>query len=97
MNWSSWSDFAAMGGSALYVWGSFGMVALALCVEMLGLRILWLADPVLYHFESKSRKAVVEEFESDFMFERWGGFAGDAYLPWLMPPVPRRRPVHDVA
>lgn len=25
MNWASWSDFFAMGGYALYVWGSYGV------------------------------------------------------------------------
>jgi heme exporter protein D len=37
MNWTSWSDFAAMGGYANYVWGSFGMCALIVIVEVLGL------------------------------------------------------------
>lgn len=32
MIWESWSDFFAMGGYALYVWGSL----LALCACMLG-------------------------------------------------------------
>lgn len=39
MNWSSWQDFVAMGGYGLYVWGSFGMVAVTLLVEMLQLRL----------------------------------------------------------
>ncbi len=34
MNWSSVSDFLAMGGYGLYVWGSFGMVALAIALEV---------------------------------------------------------------
>jgi len=34
MNWSSWSDFLAMGGYGLYVWGSFGMCALVLALEV---------------------------------------------------------------
>ncbi|WP_295644391.1 heme exporter protein CcmD [uncultured Methylibium sp.] len=34
MNWSSVSDFLAMGGYGLYVWGSFGMVALAIAIEV---------------------------------------------------------------
>lgn len=38
MNWNSWADFVAMGGYGLYVWGSFGMVALTLLVEVLQLR-----------------------------------------------------------
>ncbi len=38
MNWNSLSDFLAMGGYALYVWGSFGVTALALVVEPLLIR-----------------------------------------------------------
>ena len=34
MNWSSWSDFIAMGGYGLYVWGSFFMCALILVTEV---------------------------------------------------------------
>jgi heme exporter protein D len=33
MIWHSAADFFAMGGYALYVWGSFGVVALALALE----------------------------------------------------------------
>ena len=33
MNWGSPEAFFAMGGYALYVWGSFGVCALALVVE----------------------------------------------------------------
>ncbi len=33
MNWNSAADFFAMGGYALYVWGSFGVCALAFVVE----------------------------------------------------------------
>jgi heme exporter protein D len=36
MNWHSWSDFVAMGGYAPYVWGSFGVAALVLVVECIG-------------------------------------------------------------
>ena len=38
MNWSSFSDFAAMGGYAPYVWGSFAMCALVFAIEVLALR-----------------------------------------------------------
>jgi len=34
MNWSSWSDFVAMGGYGLYVWGSFGMAAALMLGEV---------------------------------------------------------------
>ena len=33
MNWNSASEFFAMGGYALYVWGSFGMCVLSFLVE----------------------------------------------------------------
>jgi heme exporter protein D len=35
MHWQSMSDFLAMGGYALYVWGSFGMTAGVLGWELL--------------------------------------------------------------
>jgi heme exporter protein D len=34
MNWASWSDFLAMGGYALYVWGSYGVVLGLLVMEI---------------------------------------------------------------
>ncbi len=39
MNWASWNDFVAMGGYALYVWGSYG-VALGLMVTEIVLLML---------------------------------------------------------
>ena len=35
MNWHSPAEFFAMGGYAFYVWGSFGVTALALLIEPL--------------------------------------------------------------
>jgi heme exporter protein D len=32
--WSSWSEFVAMSGYGLYVWGSFGVVALVIALEI---------------------------------------------------------------
>ena len=34
MVWNSWSDFFAMGGYGLYVWGSFGVTAAVLAAEI---------------------------------------------------------------
>ena len=39
MNWASWSDFIAMGGYAVYVWGSYGVAAGLIVVEIILLRI----------------------------------------------------------
>ena len=33
MNWGSPAEFFAMGGHALYVWGSFGVCALLMIME----------------------------------------------------------------
>ena len=38
MHWHNAAEFFAMGGHALYVWGSFGACALALLIEPLLLR-----------------------------------------------------------
>ena len=35
MNWGSTSEFFAMGGYGLYVWGSFGVTAAALLIDTL--------------------------------------------------------------
>ncbi len=34
LNWANASDFLAMGGYGLYVWGSFGVTALVLVAEL---------------------------------------------------------------
>ncbi len=34
MNWGSWSDFFAMGGYALYVWGSYAVTLALIAVEV---------------------------------------------------------------
>jgi heme exporter protein D len=36
--WSNWSEFWAMGGYGPYVWGSFGVTALAIVIELWSLR-----------------------------------------------------------
>ena len=46
MIWNSPAEFFAMGGYALYVWGSFGVVAVALILE-----------PILV---SRRRQAIVQ-------------------------------------
>ena len=39
MSFSSWSDFIAMGGYGLYVWGSLGMCAAVAVAELALLRL----------------------------------------------------------
>jgi heme exporter protein D len=39
MSWASWSDFFAMGGYALYVWGSYAVTAGLIGVEVVMLLV----------------------------------------------------------
>ena len=34
MNWASWGEFLAMGGYALYVWGSYAVCAGLMVLEL---------------------------------------------------------------
>ena len=38
MEWASWSDFWNMAGYGLYVWGSFGVTAAAILIEVILLK-----------------------------------------------------------
>lgn len=38
MEWASWSEFWAMGGYGLYVWGSYAAFFLAILIEIIFLR-----------------------------------------------------------
>lgn len=35
MEWASWSTFWAMGGAAMFVWGSYAVTALCVVVELI--------------------------------------------------------------
>lgn len=35
MNWASWSDFFAMGGYGLYVWGSYAVTLALMVLEII--------------------------------------------------------------
>ena len=39
MTWNSWADFWAMGGYAVYVWGSMGVTFGVLALEVLQARL----------------------------------------------------------
>ena len=34
MNWGSLNEFLAMGGYGFYVWGSYGIAVLCICLEI---------------------------------------------------------------
>ncbi|MGE5524404.1 MAG: heme exporter protein CcmD [Rhodospirillaceae bacterium] len=39
MNWGGWDDFLAMGGYAVYVWGSYGVTLALIVAEVALLRM----------------------------------------------------------
>ncbi|HSH91199.1 MAG TPA: heme exporter protein CcmD [Ramlibacter sp.] len=59
MNWNSAAEFFAMGGYALYVWGSFGACALALATEP------WLVD--------RRRNAILQSLRTHALADRLAG------------------------
>lgn len=38
MEWASWSDFWAMGGYGLYVWGAYSVTAVCILIEVMSLK-----------------------------------------------------------
>jgi heme exporter protein D len=44
MNWNSLDEFLTMGGYGLYVWGSYGVVALCMVVEVIAVRVGYKRD-----------------------------------------------------
>ena len=41
VNWASWQDFYAMGGYALYVWGSYAVTFILIVLELILLLLRW--------------------------------------------------------
>ena len=56
MHWNSVSEFLAMGGYGLYVWGSFGLTAAVVVGEVLAVRA--------------RRKAVLRNLRNELLSER---------------------------
>ena len=55
MHWNSVSEFFAMGGYGLYVWGSFGLTAVVVVGEVLLLRA--------------RRRAILQELRTELLSE----------------------------
>ncbi|WP_296446319.1 heme exporter protein CcmD [Rhodoferax sp. UBA5149] len=56
MQWNSASEFFAMGGYAFYVWGSFGVTAVVVVIEMLLIR--------------SQRRELLRDLRNELMSER---------------------------
>ena len=75
--------FLEVGGLCERLPSNYNDVDLSNKVARAGYRMLWIADAVLYHFESKSRDPRVSRQEIDFVRARWGfPYEGrDPFLP----------------
>jgi heme exporter protein D len=61
MNWNSASEFWAMGGYGLYVWGSFGVTAL-----VMGLEVVQAFNRQKHIRESLTKQAAVQDSAQDW-------------------------------
>ena len=75
--------FFELGGLCEKLPSNYNDVDLAHKLARAGYRMLWMANVVLYHFESKSRNPNVNTAEIEFVRARWGlpFQAGDPFLP----------------
>lgn len=73
--------YTAVGGLCEDLPANFNDVDLCFKIAHVGLRIVWLAHVELYHFESRSREATVQAWEHRRVFDRWGSYMVDPYLP----------------
>jgi GT2 family glycosyltransferase len=64
--------FIEVGGLCEKLPSNYNDVDLSNKVARAGYRMLWMADVVLYHFESRSRDPQVSREEIDFVRARWG-------------------------
>jgi glycosyltransferase involved in cell wall biosynthesis len=64
--------FLEVGGLCEKLPSNYNDVDLSNKVARAGYRMLWMADAVLYHFESKTRDPRVSREEIDFVRARWG-------------------------
>lgn len=77
------SLYEELGGLSEALPVNFGDVDLSLKVRRAGYRILFLAQPTLYHFEARSRHPVVLPREARILNHRWDLPNHDRYLPHL--------------
>lgn len=80
--------YEELGGLSEQLPENFGDVDLSMKVRRAGYRILWMAEPTAYHFESRSREGWVLPREVRTLYRRWVLPEEDPYLPGL----PESRP-----
>lgn len=72
--------FEEVGGLCEALTVNFNDVDLSLKVRSRGLRLVWVENARLFHFESQTREPVVHQWEYDLVVERWVIPDEDVYL-----------------
>ena len=73
--------YERVGGFCELLPANFNDVDFSLKIRAAGLRNVWLAHVVLFHFESRSRIPSVSQWEIDLIMKRWDIRGGDRYIP----------------
>ena len=73
--------FERVGGFSEALPVNFNDVDFSLKVRSLGLRNVWLAGVVLYHFESRTRQRTTQPWEPALIYSRWNIQGPDKYMP----------------
>lgn len=73
--------FTRVGGFSETLPVNFNDVDFSLKIRSLGLRNVWLAGVVLYHFESRTRQRTTQPWEPAVIYSRWNIQGGDKYMP----------------
>ena len=63
MIWNSWNEFWAMGGYGLYVWGSFGVTAMCVALEM-----VWVKNA-----RAQALTQITNELDAKTNTKEWSG------------------------
>ena len=83
------SLYEELGGLSEQLPINFGDVDLSLKAQRAGYRLLWMVGPTAYHFEARSRQAVVLPREARTLNRRWELPNHDRYLPHLPESLPK--------
>ena len=74
-------DYRLVGGMCEALPLSFNDVDFSKKLGGQGLRLLWMWEATMFHFESQTRDPRVKQEEIDFLFNRWEGPKWDRYAP----------------
>ena len=73
--------YEQVGGMTSELPNNYNDVDLCNKIRQLGLRVLWVWDARVFHFESKTREPNVQNWEKEYIASRWRALVLDPYCP----------------